>query len=315
MPGAAIDHALGWLWTPIWAFSVMGAGLFWTFVGALFEDRARLEPRRLAPAAVLLAIGACGALSEPPIARWFWLMHNLASAALIAHALVRIAAGWRGDLVETRRRLRGPILAVGAAYALIVLIVQTGELFIGSAQAASPIAALALVVLGFLSLAAFGRADASLFGAAAAASIADDSASGVPPKPLGAEDTAIVAALEKLMREKKVYREDGLTITALALKLRTPEHRLRRVINQGLGHRNFSAYLNGWRLAEAKAALADPAQAGVPVATIALDAGFGSLGPFNRAFKAETGLTPSEFRADAVGSAATADGRASSPTY
>ena len=28
----------------------------------------------------------------------------------------------------------------------------------------------------------------------------------------------------------------------------------------------------------------------------ALDAGFRSLGPFNRAFKTETGVTPSEFR-------------------
>jgi AraC-like DNA-binding protein len=34
----------------------------------------------------------------------------------------------------------------------------------------------------------------------------------------------------------------------------------------------------------------------VPILTIALDAGFQSIGPFNRAFKAETGMTPSEFR-------------------
>jgi len=38
----------------------------------------------------------------------------------------------------------------------------------------------------------------------------------------------------------------------------------------------------------------------VPISTIALDAGFQSLGPFNRAFKTETGLTPSEFRAQAL---------------
>jgi AraC-like DNA-binding protein len=42
--------------------------------------------------------------------------------------------------------------------------------------------------------------------------------------------------------------------------------------------------------------VADPAQAEVPILTIALDAGFNSLGPFNRAFKAETGMTPREFR-------------------
>ena len=50
------------------------------------------------------------------------------------------------------------------------------------------------------------------------------------------------------------------------------------------------------RYEEAKAALADPSQAEVPVITIAMDAGFQSLGPFNRAFKATTGVTPSEYR-------------------
>jgi AraC-like DNA-binding protein len=34
----------------------------------------------------------------------------------------------------------------------------------------------------------------------------------------------------------------------------------------------------------------------VPILTIALDAGFQSLGPFNRAFKSQAGMTPSEFR-------------------
>jgi hypothetical protein len=37
------------------------------------------------------------------------------------------------------------------------------------------------------------------------------------------------------------------------------------MINQRLGHRNFSSFVNGYRLAEATAALADPAQADVPV--------------------------------------------------
>jgi AraC-like DNA-binding protein len=68
------------------------------------------------------------------------------------------------------------------------------------------------------------------------------------------------------------------------------------LINAQLGHRNFSAFVNGYRLAEAEAALADPGQAEIPILTIALDAGFGSIGPFNRAFKAHTGLTPTEYR-------------------
>jgi AraC-like DNA-binding protein len=42
----------------------------------------------------------------------------------------------------------------------------------------------------------------------------------------------------------------------------------------------------------------------VPVLTIAMDAGFQSLGPFNRAFKAATDLTPTEFRRLAMANAA-----------
>ena len=66
-----------------------------------------------------------------------------------------------------------------------------------------------------------------------------------------------------------------------------------------LGRRSFltlGAVLTGGLALGGKTAIADPAQEAVPILTIALDAGFQSLGPFNRAFKAETGLTPSEFR-------------------
>jgi hypothetical protein len=40
----------------------------------------------------------------------------------------------------------------------------------------------------------------------------------------------------------------------------------------------------------------DPARREIPVLTIALEAGFHSIGPFNRAFKALMGMTPTEFR-------------------
>jgi AraC-like DNA-binding protein len=110
------------------------------------------------------------------------------------------------------------------------------------------------------------------------------------------EDTLLLARLERLMTEDRLYREPRLSIADVARRMGLPEYRLRRLINQGIGARNFAAYVNGFRLAEVKAALADPAQAAVPVLTIALDAGFGSLGPFNRAFRADTGTTPTDYR-------------------
>ncbi|MFZ3007486.1 MAG: helix-turn-helix domain-containing protein, partial [Phenylobacterium sp.] len=87
---------------------------------------------------------------------------------------------------------------------------------------------------------------------------------------------------------------------ALAHSLGAPEHRLRKAINQGLGFRNFNAYLNSFRIAETLAALADPEQAEVPILTLALDAGFNSLGPFNRAFRAATDMTPTAYRRQAL---------------
>jgi AraC-like DNA-binding protein len=103
------------------------------------------------------------------------------------------------------------------------------------------------------------------------------------------------------MTVERAYRQEGLTIAGLAQQLGLPEYRLRRLINQALGYRNFNSFVNHYRIAEAKAALGDAQQAEVPVLTIALDAGFSSLGPFNRAFKAETGMTPTEFRRASLG--------------
>jgi AraC-like DNA-binding protein len=286
--------AVGWAWPPIWALSVMGAGLFWAFVLELFEDR-RLTLSEFVPALLLLLLGLASVLAPPAIAI-VWVLHNVASAALIIHALFIVWTGWRGDLIEQRRRLRGPILAASALYAFAVVVVQTWELYFGFARSLSPVAAGALMCLGLLALAAFGRLEPDLFGQSQRS--AAEPQTEAPS--LRGEDARLAATLDQLMREGKLYRDERLSIASLALRLKLPEHRMRRLINRQLGHRNFNAFVNQWRLAEAKTALGDPAQLATPISTIALDAGFGSLGPFNRAFKADTGLTPTEYRAQAA---------------
>jgi AraC-like DNA-binding protein len=109
-------------------------------------------------------------------------------------------------------------------------------------------------------------------------------------------DAALLGRLNALMEQRETWRAEGLTIGKLADQLDIPEYRLRRLINKSLGHRNFSSYINGYRIEAARRALKDPAKARLPVLTIALDLGFGSIGPFNRAFKDATGMTPTEFR-------------------
>lgn len=296
-----LEQALGWARPPIWTLSVMGAGLFWAFATELFEDRQRLKAHRFAPAIGLLALGVLAAVTPPAAARALWLAQNLLGAALMAHVLFVIVAGWRNDLVETRRRLRGPVLAAAAIYAVAVIAVQISELLWRPANAFSPIAAAALLILSLAAIGALLQANPDLFARPVRPQPAEVSLPDMPP-PSG-DDAKIAAKLDRLMRGERGYRDEDLSIAALARRVGVPEYKLRRLINRQLGHRNFNAYLNQWRLAEVSQALADPDQREVPISTIALDAGFQSLGPFNRAFKVETGLTPTAFRAQALSGA------------
>ncbi len=113
-------------------------------------------------------------------------------------------------------------------------------------------------------------------------------------------DVALINQI-KINMADNIWREEGLTISALALRLSVPEHRLRRAINQGLGYRNFSNFINHARIDAAMQQLANPRAMGKTILEIAYDVGFASLGPFNRAFRAETGQSPSEFRREALG--------------
>jgi AraC-like DNA-binding protein len=117
----------------------------------------------------------------------------------------------------------------------------------------------------------------------------------------GSEDSlspAEMAVLQKLKSsmENDIWRQEGLTIRKLADDLETPEHRLRKVINKGLGYRNFAAFVNEHRIKAACEVLADPVKADIPIISIAYDVGYASLGPFNRAFREIIGENPTQFR-------------------
>jgi AraC-like DNA-binding protein len=111
---------------------------------------------------------------------------------------------------------------------------------------------------------------------------------------------ADLGRVRTLMETQEIWREEGLTITSLAARANLPEAQLRRLINDQLGYRNFPSFVNAHRIAAARARLSDPNEARTPVSAIAFDIGFGSLGPFNRAFRHETGLSPSEWRRKAL---------------
>ncbi|MCB1157352.1 MAG: AraC family transcriptional regulator [Leptospiraceae bacterium] len=95
---------------------------------------------------------------------------------------------------------------------------------------------------------------------------------------------------------KKIYITEGLSIRELAIELKVQEYKLRQLINQGMGYKNFNDFLNRYRVQEACEILLSEDKKDIPIIRIAMDLGYQSIGPFNRAFKELTGQTPSEYR-------------------
>ncbi|WP_224814116.1 helix-turn-helix domain-containing protein [Hasllibacter sp. MH4015] len=252
---------------------------------------------------------------DPPFRRWPWLVasslvsglllvHHLnpdsvaavlcaASAALLYAGLFGLAL-WssRDDLVECRCRARPGFAAAIAGLGATLTGVQALGLMDSEG--------LAFALMQSTGVLAVTLAFAIWILNPAIDRWPGQSDTSPAPEPSSAgPDTALITRIRAAMAAG-AWRQEGLTIGGLAAQLNVPEHRLRRAINGGLGHRNFSSFINSHRIAAAKAQLADPEGEGTTILEIAYDVGFASLGPFNRAFRAATGQSPTEFRRDAL---------------
>ena len=290
-----------WWGLLILALSGGNSVVFWLWARAAFDDDFVIRPWHGGLWAVTTGL-------QFYVAGWgLWPALDLAidrtlsltTLGLALLAAVQTLATWRADLVAGRRRLRLVVLIGASTYIVIVATANFSGTpsmsFSAMASAANAFGLFGLVGLSAWNLLrAADTQDSILFpapGDAPARAMARNGES-KPPE----IEPALLRRLEQLMVVERAYRREGLTIGSLSAELGVPEYRLRQLINAGLGHRNFNAFLNRYRIEDAKAALADPEQREVPVLTIAMDAGFQSVGPFNRAFRAATGLTPTEFR-------------------
>ncbi|HKX99163.1 MAG TPA: helix-turn-helix domain-containing protein [Steroidobacteraceae bacterium] len=293
------DDWLGPATAPLTALCVAKAALFWLFARGLFSDEFRVSARHLAVVAATVAWGLWQQLVLMPR-----VQQGLASPAeqlaaggfelwVVVLALLALNEAWRGlavDLLERRRRLRILVVTGIAGFLLAAVVVQTYNLVQGTVTPTILVNA-NLVLITTAVVAALWhllqlRTESWLEPEPAVAS----------PWQLGVLESKVLEALQREIAERHVYREEGLTIGLLAARLRTREQVLRRVINKGLGYRNFNDFLHALRIREACERLRRAEDARLPVLSIALGVGYGSIGPFNRAFKARMGMTPTQFR-------------------
>ncbi|MBO6505342.1 MAG: AraC family transcriptional regulator [Kordiimonadaceae bacterium] len=277
-------------------FCHSGQIAIWLFSLTQFKDRLKLWPVYIGIGIVFYLLGrldfdvlrGTGSVFETPV--------NLAYSAmrygLIAHMVYVAWEGRDEDLLEDRRKFR---LIYIVAITLTSLAITSVETFVDETLREGT-GTLLLQSVGMWVLAVmmawFGinlRKVAFITGRS-------DRPGVKTTEPEDPNERHDLATIEKLVETDKLYLQPGLTIAGLADSAGLPEHRLRRLINKHLGYRNFADFLNHYRITAAQARLSAISDRNVPVLTIAMDLGYGSLGPFNRAFKERTGFTPTEYR-------------------
>ena len=294
-----------WQWWSLFLLALSSGAIvvFWLWARAAFDDDFVLRRWHGALWAVIVGLQILVAgwtVKWPGLGLAIDRALSVTYVGLALLAAAHVLATWRADLVAKRRRLRAVVLIGTATYiganAFLNLSSPSASV-LSQLNLADAVCLCMLVSLSGWNLFREVSPESTGFQPAAGEALGEArfTAADGGDKPT-AIDAALLRRLEHLMSVERAYRREGLTIGSLSAELGVPEYRLRQLINEGLGHRNFNAFLNRYRIDEAKAALADPGQKDVPVLTIAMDTGFQSIGPFNRAFKAATHVTPTEFR-------------------
>lgn len=132
----------------------------------------------------------------------------------------------------------------------------------------------------------------ALIGRSVPLDAAEDAATTGISKTPSEDDGRIVEAIDRLMREKKLFRDPDLTLNRIARRAGIPARQISSAINRLRGQ-NVSQFVNTYRLDEAKRLLADTDS---PVTTVMFEAGFQTKSNFNREVLKASGLSPSDYR-------------------
>ena len=295
------------IWPYLLTFMNVASGFWMILAYSLFQDDRRIPRWMIVACAVqflLSAINAFGYVGRdssvlqsaayPASVNFIFGPLPIAMQSVFALlALYWAARGWRVDLDEGRRFLRGLFLIV------------VGGLSLGISVCRALPARCALLVTRILRQRHYARHGGGLrhrrTGGVSGSTEVSSNGWWIARRPCQIPRwTPVVdrqlATLTRALEEEKVYLTPGLSIGGLAKRLAMPEYRLRALISKRLGYRNFNALLHEYRLRDACEQLADPARAQLPILTIALDVGYQSIAPFNQAFRDAMGCTPSAYR-------------------
>lgn len=97
-----------------------------------------------------------------------------------------------------------------------------------------------------------------------------------------------------LLHEEKVFKANDISLNSLSDKMGVTRHNLSQVINEHF-NLNFFNLINKYRIKEAQQILKNDSNNNLNIIDVAYDVGFNNKVTFNKAFKEETKLTPSQY--------------------
>jgi len=109
----------------------------------------------------------------------------------------------------------------------------------------------------------------------------------------GIDSDVVLARLDELMEDEKLYIDYDLTLTKLSGFLMITPHQLSKILNSKRKI-NFRTLVNSWRVKESIRQMAEHPEK--TILEIAMESGFNSKSSFNSVFLKYTGQTPSNYR-------------------
>ncbi|WP_379552452.1 helix-turn-helix domain-containing protein [Erythrobacter sp. W53] len=261
----------------------------WLFALSLFESGFKLRFAHIVVGVLYTAPIVWLRLSNigfaPKIPDWILIYGSITSVALMGHLVYATLRGRADDLHEQRRAARVYFVIVVVLFAVAAALSELlPRSFSDYRWTIKAVSIWPPIVFASAWMLKFDRAAVHF------------EKKPKPSETLDARDKDLLKKLESAIEDGQAFRDPSLTIKALAKQLGVSQHRLRLVINTHLRYANFNSYINSFRVAEVQRAMAAPDTAHLPIITLAMDAGFKSLSPFNKAFKETAGITPTEFR-------------------
>ncbi|WP_299440861.1 helix-turn-helix domain-containing protein [uncultured Aquimarina sp.] len=107
--------------------------------------------------------------------------------------------------------------------------------------------------------------------------------------------TTTISALEDLMKNEQLYLNPSLKLSDVVQKTGIPQKTISAVLNKHVS-KSFNEYINTYRIEALKVRLLEEKSEKYTITGIAFECGFNSQATFQRAFKAITNQSPSEFR-------------------